>query len=170
MFTATEISQLTNLVNKTEVSDILSEKEQTIPFLNPNLIMDQLFIPKHNNFLKTIRLKKAMDQNFNVSETVESICEIIKGSFEIRLGCSIICQKSEALIYYFSIKNKPINNHMRIMDTIEDRTALVEFFKQKSYDDLLQYAFSQNMRSFESSGFRPRKLVLCTFWGQGLKL
>ena len=167
MFTEPEVNALKKLVDiSTMPNDVLEKEEETI-VTNINLIRDSLFVPKQQRDIQTIMLKKLITDDFDMIEIIKSICQSLSPQFELRIGLSFIAENSKSdLLYFFAIRHRPINNHLRFIRTTSDVKKLLTFFSKLSRWDLLNYVFEQNnnLNAFDKSGFRPRKLVLATFW------
>ena len=115
-----------------------------------------------------MRLKKLFTNEFDLYKITESIIDNLKFETEIRIGISILVQagaQAELIRYYFSIFNRPLNP-IKMITHSKDRNMLLNYLKPLSKSDILNLTFSQinQQNAFEKSDFRPRKLVLATFW------
>ena len=167
MFHDFEIKQLENLINQESTpEDVLELKEHDV-VTNLNLIRDALFVPKHDKDIQTIRLKKLFSDDFDIVDFIKQLSYILMPPFELRIGFSFIAETSDNnLMYFFAIRERPINNDLRFIKTKHDWKNLISFLSQYSKPDLLNFVFQQNnnLNFFDKSGFRPKKLVLSTFW------
>ena len=125
-------------------------------------------MPNHKRKIQIVRLKKLFTNEFDLYNITESIIDNLKFETEIRIGISILVQagaEAELIRYYFSIFNRPLNP-IKMITHSKDRNMLLNFLKPLSKSDILNLTFSQinNQSAFEKSDFRPRKLVLATFW------
>ena len=167
MFSDSEINGLRKLVDTTSSPNDVLEKDEEIIVTNINLIRDSIFVPKQKRDIQTIMLKKLVTDDFDMTEMIKSICQALSPQFELRIGLSFIADNPKNdLLYFFAIRNRPINNHLRYISTNSDVKNSIRFFSKLSREDLLNFVFEQNnnLNAFDKSGFRPRKLVLATFW------
>ena len=168
MFSETELKFLQKLVQNIDINEIFSTEELEAFHNNKGLISENLFIPKHRRKVQIIRLKKLFTPDFNLYETTEQILDSLRNETEVRIGISLLVQagpQSEVIRYYYSIFHRALNPTTFIANSF-DREKLLNFLKPLSNSDILNLAFSQiNAENvFEKSDFRPRKLVLATFW------
>ena len=167
MFSNLEIRKLGKLVNSDSSPDDVLEQEEKSAVTNISLIRDSLFVPKHNKNTQTIRLKKLITNDFNFENIIKNLGRILLPPYEIRIGFSFIAENAtNDLIYFFAIRDRPINNNVRIIRNKSDFDDLKDFSAKFTYNDILNFTFEQcnNLNSFDRSGFRPRKLVLGVFW------
>ena len=125
-------------------------------------------MPNHKRRIQIVRLKKLFTNEFDLYKITESIIDNLKFETEIRIGISILVQagaQAELIRYYFSIFNRPLNP-IKMITHSKDRNMLLNYLKPLSKSDILNLTFSQinQQNAFEKSDFRPRKLVLATFW------
>ena len=170
MFSEREISKLTNLVNlETRPEDILEGPELKI-ISSIQLIKDSIFVPKHGKESKTIIIKKLFLPDFEITNFVNSIYNVVKPPFEIRIGVSFVAHdpSDDKLLYFFAIRNRPLNSDIRTLSDKTDLKNLLDFVGSFSRKELLNHTFALNnalnKRDFHGSGFRPKKLVLSVFW------
>ena len=167
MFSNLEKRKLEKLVDTELVpEDVLDTDEKSV-VTNISLIRDSLFLPKHNKEIQTIRLKKLVTADFDLKSVIERLGKILSAPFELRIGLSFIAENAtNDLIYFFAIRDRPINHDLRIIRNKSDLQSLKDFAAKFTYSDLLNFTFEQsnNLNAFDQSGFRPRKLVLGVFW------
>ena len=168
MFSEAELLFLQKIVKNVDINEMFSSEELAAFSSNKSNICENLFVPKHRRKVQIIRLKKLFTSDFNLFETTEEILSCLKNETELRIGISLLVQagpQSELIRYYYSIFHRPLNPTTYIATSL-DREKLLNFLKPLSNSDILNLAFSQiNAESvFEKSDFRPRKLVIATFW------
>ena len=170
MFFPGELSKLQKLVNNDlKPSDFFTEEEQQAFGSSLPLISESLFIPKHNRKVQTLRLKKFFTPEFKLSEFTEKLLSIMKNSIELRIGASFLVHSgpgAEDIKYYFAIAQRPINAGMTFIEDEKSAENLLSFLSKNNQNDILNIAYDHvNEESvFEKSDFRPRCLVLATFW------
>ena len=170
MFSNLELKKLEALVDKDlNAESIFSSEEMQAFGTSTSLISESIFIPKHNRSVKTIRLKKLFSPNFDILHTTDKILRSVKGVFDLRIGLSFLvhcCPSADTIRYYFAIAQRPINPELAFIETAKDVDNLLSFFNKNDDHDLLNLAFSHVNEDeiFEKSDFRPRRLVLATFW------
>ena len=170
MFSTLELKKLEKLVNR-ELSphEIFSPEELQSFGTSTPLISESIFVPKHNRPVKTIRLKKLFTPKFDIFQTTEQILRSVKGVFDIRIGLSFLVHcgpTADTIRYYFAIAQRPINPELAFIESHKDVDNLLNFFNKNDNNDLLNLAFAHVNEDevFEKSDFRPRRLVLATFW------
>lgn len=165
-----ELKKLQALVDTTiKAPEIFSSEEIEAFGSSIPLISESLFIPKHNRPVKTLRLKKLFSSKFDILFVTEKILRSIKGVFDLRIGLSFLVHSgpsADTIRYYFSIAQRPINSELAYIESSSDAENLLSFFQKNDDSDLLSLAFSHVNEDevFEKSDFRPRRLVLATFW------
>ena len=168
MFSESELIFLRKLVKVVDINAVFSSEELAAFSSNKSNISENLFVPKHRRKVQILRLKKLFSADFDLFETTEQILGCLKNETEVRIGISLLVQagpQNELIRYYYSIFHRPLNPTTYIATSV-DREKLLNFLKPLSNSDILNLAFSQiNAENvFEKSDFRPRKLVLATFW------
>lgn len=168
MFSNEELLFLNKLVQPVDINDLFDSEEIAAFQNNKANICESLFIPKHRRKIQILRLKKVFDHKFDLYETTESILNVLKKETELRIGISFFVHagpEAELIRYYFAIFHRALNPTTHIA-TVYDRQKLLDFLKPLTNADILNMAFNQiNAENlFEKSDFRPRKLVLATFW------
>ena len=168
MFSEAELIFLQKIVRNVDINEMFSSEEMDAFSSNKSNICENLFVPKHQRKVQILRLKKLFTSDFNLFETTEEILGCLKNETEVRIGISLLVQagpQSEIIRYYYSIFHRPLNPTTFIASSF-DRDKLLDFLKPLSNSDILNLAFSQinSENVFEKSDFRPRKLVLATFW------
>ena len=170
MFFPRELSKLQKLVNTDLKADHFFTEEELKAFGSSlPLISESLFIPKHNRKVQTLRLKKFFSPDFNLAEFTENILSIMKKSVDLRIGASFLVHSgpaAEDIKYYFAIAQRPINADLTLIDDEKSADNLLSFLSKNNQSDILKIAYEHvNQESvFEKSDFRPRCLVLATFW------
>lgn len=170
MFFPRELSKLQKLVNPDLKADHFFTEEELQAFGSSlPLISESLFIPKHNRKVKTLRLKKFFSPDFNLEKFTENILSIMKKSVDLRIGASFLVHSgpaAEDIKYYFAIAQRPINADLTSIEDEKSADNLLSFLSNKNQSDILNIAYDHvNQESvFEKSDFRPRCLVLATFW------
>ena len=170
MFFPGELLKLQKLVNNDlKPADFFTDEEQQAFGSSLPLISESLFVPKHNRKVKTLRLKKFFAPDFNLSEFTEKLLSIMKKSVDLRIGASFLVHSgpsAEDIKYYFAIAQRPINAGLTLIDDEKSSENLLSFLSKNDQSDILNIAYDHvNQESvFEKSDFRPRCLVLATFW------
>ena len=170
MFSNLELKKLQALVDTTLNANKIFAPDEIEAFVSSApLISESLFIPKHNRPVKTLRLKKMFTEKFDILNVTEKILHSIKGEFDLRIGLSFLVHcgpAADTIRYYFSIAQRPINSELAFIESAKDADNLLSFFNKNDDSDLLNLAFSHVNEDevFEKSDFRPRRLVLATFW------
>ena len=170
MFFPRELSKLQKLVNTDLKADHFFTEEELKAFGSSlPLISESLFIPKHNRKVQTLRLKKFFSPDFNLAEFTKKILSIMKKSVDLRIGASFLVHSgpaAEDIKYYFAIAQRPINVDLTLIDDEKSADNLLSFLSKNNQSDILNIAYEHvNQESvFEKSDFRPRCLVLATFW------
>ena len=166
MFSYREVRALRELVNSESSPTEVLEKDEESLVTNLNLIRDSLFVPKHQRDIQTILLKKLVTWDFKFTKIITRLAQSLSPPFELRIGLSFIAEKDTDAIYFFAIRQRPINDDFRFIKDSSDMIKLNNFFQPLTYNDLLNHAFEQNghLNVFHKSGFRPRKLVLASIW------
>ena len=170
MFFPRELSKLQKLVNTDLKADHFFTEEELKAFGSSlPLISESLFIPKHNRKVQTLRLKKFFSPDFNLAEFTKKILSIMKKSVDLRIGASFLVHSgpaAEDIKYYFAIAQRPINADLTLIDDEKSADNLLSFLSKNNQSDILKIAYEHvNQESvFEKSDFRPRCLVLATFW------
>ena len=170
MFYNSELKGLQKLVDKSIVlSDLFTRTEIESFMDNKGNITEDLFVPKHKRSLTILRLKKLFSPSFNLHDCTKEILSLLKQSTDLRIGVSLLVHhgpEAKNVRYYYSIYNRPLNKGFTELEDDTDKQELLNFLKPMSCSEILGHAFSQiNAESnFEKSDFRPRKVVMATFW------
>ena len=170
MFTEPELRKLQNLVDSDlKASDFFTEAELNAFDSALPLICESLFVPKHNRPMKTLRLKKFFHEKFDLVKTTEKIIKIMKNPIHLQIGVSFLvhCGPDLSTIrYYFAIAQRPINPGLLSIHDKASAEELLAYLSKFTPSDILNLAFDQvnESNAFDKSDFRPRSLVLTTFW------
>ena len=170
MFFPRELSKLQKLVdNELKPVDLFTEDEIQAFGSSLPLISESLFIPKHKRRIQTIRLKKFFTPDFKLAEFTKQLLSIMKKTIDLKIGASFLVHSgpaAEDIKYYFAIAQRPVNAGLTIIDDEKSADNLLSFLAKNDQSDILNIAFDHvNQESvFEKSDFRPRCLVLATFW------
>ena len=167
MFSTREISNVEKLIDsESSPHDVLEKDEESI-VTNINLIRDSLFVPKQKRIVQTILLKKLVTLDFDFTKILGQLDSILHPPYELRIGLSFIAENTNNdLLYFFAIRQRPVNDNFRLIKDSSDMLKLTNFIGSFTNKDLLNFVFVQNnnLNAFDKSGFRPRKLVLASIW------
>ena len=170
MFYKSEIKGLKKLVNTSvDLKELFTKPEIEAFMDNKSNIKEDLHVPKHKRKLTILRLKKLFSPDFNLHDCTYQILSLLKDSVELRIGVSLLVHhgpEAKLIRYYYSIYHRALNKDLTEIVNDKDKEDLLGFLKPMAHSDILGHAFSQinGENTFEKSDFRPRKLVLATFW------
>ena len=170
MFSDVEITKLQKLIDPELKPSDFFDKEELLAFqASLSLISENLFIPKHARAVKTLRLKKFFSPQFDLTETTRQILKCLSQPVQIRIGVSFLVHcgpMAETIKYYFAIAQRPLNPDQIFIEDAKSGKNLLDFLSKFNRNDILANAFEQVNEDnvFEKSDFRPRDLVLATFW------
>ena len=134
------------------------------------LFRNYFFEPKNKKGLKTIRLVRLMNGEYNPGTFLKELIPHLSMGIDIRvnIGFSFIGRKMERgephYLYFFAAQN--CCTIKGVFHKIEDLKGFADELERRQYFDLLNETFfqSESGQNFQNSGFDPECLVACYIW------
>ena len=130
-------------------------------------LLQSIFVPKHKNREKTIRVQHLMVPDFKVEDWLLGLADCLRYGHELTLniGFSYLVWKSEnKMRYVYAAKALP-NRRVKI-HTKSDFYDFAAAFRKLGDAEFLNTTFLASLKGnvFESSGFTPHTLVCAYCW------
>ena len=152
-----------------ELDDFLNAKEIEVikdGGSRANTLLNRIFIPKHSNETKTIRIQHLM-VNLIVEDWLLGIADCLRYSkiITINVGFSYLVWKPENDIRYVYAA-KALSFARAKLQSKSEFYDFASTFRPMNDSDLLQNTFLSQLKGnvFESSGFTPQTLVCAYCW------
>ena len=133
-------------------------------------LRNYFFEPQHKKGLKTIRLVRLMNGEYNPGTFLKQLIPFLSMSIDIqiKIGFSFIGVQNhfdkQRFTYFFAAQD--LCTIREVFHKREEMSKFADQLEKQQYDDFLQETFlkSQSGERFIESGIRPLVLVACYTW------